>query len=94
MSSLESIISAAVEAAREAQGLRPEAVCVAAGMSRATYYNRLSAGGWRVTELEGAANLFGVPLTAFFVEAPETSRMVKMNWGPMPAEATRWLRAA
>lgn len=61
-SSTELAVSAAIEEARRARRLRPEAVCVAAGMSRASYYNRLTTGGWRLVELERVAGLLELPL--------------------------------
>jgi hypothetical protein len=62
MSPTEAQVSATIEATRKVRGLRPEAVCVAAGMSRASYYSRLTSGGWRLAELERVAELLEVPL--------------------------------
>lgn len=62
MSPVEAQVSEAVEAARKALGLRPEAICVAAGFSRASYYSRIHTGGWRLAELERVAEPLGMSL--------------------------------
>lgn len=76
MSELERHLARTIEDARKELGLRPEALCVAAGLSRASYYNRLTLGGWKITELEGIAPLIKVPVES----------MVKMNCGPIAPE--------
>lgn len=55
---------------------------------------------FQVDELAGLAALLGIEDLGAFFRVPDgfaeldPQRMVKMNWGPMPAEATRWLVAA
>lgn len=64
MSELERRVSETVEAARVRRRLRPEALCAVAGFSRASYYVRMTSGGWRLAELERVAELLDVPLTS------------------------------
>lgn len=73
MSPTEAQLSAKIEAVRKIRGLRPEAVCVAAGMSRASYYSRLTSGGWRFAELERVAELLEVPLVELVSEESESA---------------------
>lgn len=68
-SAVELQVSVAVEAARKARRLRPEALCAVAVISRASYYNRLTSGGWRLLELVRVAERLGVPLVTL-IEGP------------------------
>lgn len=62
-SDLELQVSATVERLRLERRLRPEMLCAVAGFSRASYYVRMTTGGWRLAELEQIANVLDVPLT-------------------------------
>lgn len=88
MSELERKISETVERIRKDQGLRPEAVCAAAGFSRASYYIRMTDGGWRVRELEAVARLLDRPLVDLVSGGSSSA------WTPNTAGRHRYLAVA
>ena len=61
-SELDLQVSATVERLRLERRLRPEMLCAVAGFSRASYYVRMTTGGWRLAELDQIARVLDVPL--------------------------------
>lgn len=76
-----------------------EDAAAAAGLSLRSFRYRIAGEyPFQVDELGGLARLFEMEDLGAFFRVPEgftePQRMVKMNWGATPREATRWLAAA
>lgn len=60
------IASQVVGALIAGRGTRPEDVYLPAGLSRSTFYNRMTKGNWELDELADIAAILNEPIGSFF----------------------------